>query len=132
MGYHEIYVNPSVIVLDLKSVSSTNSMVDVFRVLMQFSVRMKDRDFERILLSYRGDVKFQIKGNYFKQLGNEYGEQNPVYTMRTFPEKLYRPDGSRAFGSWSGGLLGVLSKQMNDFNEFHQQWYLKEILPVAK
>jgi len=53
--------------------------------------------------------------------------QNPVYTMRTFPQNVYALDGSPAFETWSGGLLGVLGKQLEDFSEFHKQWYLNEI-----
>lgn len=60
-------------------------------------------------------------------MGVEYGTQNPVYTMRTFPENLYRPDGTAAFGTWTGGLFGVLGKQMEDFIEFHKQWYVNEL-----
>lgn len=131
ISHYEIYVNPSVVVFDIKNVGNENSRADVFRVLMQFSERMKDRDYEQILLSYRGTVKFQIKGSYFKQLGNEFGEQNSIYTIRTFPENLYKPDGSKAFGSWSGGIFAVLGKQMEDFNEFHNQWYIKDISSVS-
>ena len=47
--------------------------------------------------------------------------------MRTFPENVYRPDGARAFDSWTGGVLGVLGKQMEDFNEFHKQWYIEDL-----
>ena len=70
-------------------------------------------------------AKFVLEGDYFQTLGKEYGTQNPVYTMRTFPEKLYSPDGQRAFGRWSGGLLGIVGKQMEDFTEFHKQWYVE-------
>jgi hypothetical protein len=44
--------------------------------------------------------------------------------MRTFPKHVYKPDGKNAFGSWTGGLLGALGKEMDDFSEFHKQWYI--------
>jgi hypothetical protein len=47
--------------------------------------------------------------------------------MRTFSENLVTPDGQRAFPVWTGGLLGVLQKQMEDFNEFHQRWYIRDL-----
>ena len=37
-----------------------------------------------------------------------------LYLIRTLPKKLFNPDGTAAFGRWEGGLLGVLSKQMED------------------
>jgi hypothetical protein len=122
------YVNRPVLVFDLQTVSGTNRPMDVFRVLLQFSAEMKQRRFTRVELTHRGQIKFFIAGDYFEQLGNEYSEQNPVYTMRTFPEHLFMPDGSRAYETWSGGLLGVLSKQMEDFNDFHRKWYLNDIV----
>jgi len=41
-------------------------------------------------------AKFVLEGDYFQTLGKEYGTQNPVYTMRTFPEKLNSPEPSVA------------------------------------
>lgn len=53
---------------------------------------------------------------------------NPVYTIRTLPEKLRRPDGSRAFSVWTGGMIGVLGAQMDDVNNFAGQWYLDDAI----
>lgn len=80
-----------------------------------------------ILLQSKGKTKFQLKGDYFRQLGIEYGQQNPVYTMRTFTEHLYTSEGDKAFGTWTGGLLGVLKEQMEDFEEFHKKWYVEDM-----
>ena len=38
------------------------------------------------------------------------------------PEQLYLPDGTAAFGSWTGGWLGVLGRQIEDVNTFGQAW----------
>ena len=129
--HYENYISPSVLVFDLKNVSPSNSPADVFRVFLQFSSRVKDKSFERVQLAHSGTVKFQIKGDYFKILGQEFGQQNPIYTIRTFPENVYRPDGGQAFGTWTGGVLGVLGKQMEDFNKFHQEWYIKDMVASA-
>jgi hypothetical protein len=51
-----------------------------------------------------------------------------VYVIRTFPEKLTTPGGVSAFLTWEGGLLGVANKQMEDFNDFHDQWYMQDLL----
>ena len=47
--------------------------------------------------------------------------------MRTFPENVYALDGAKAFPSWTGGLIGVTGKQMEDFAEFHKQWYIYDL-----
>ena len=126
-AHYVYYISPSKLVINVKSVSGDKSSADVFRVLLQYAEKLSSKDFDRIELSSRGKVKFVLRGDYFQTLGKEYGMQNPVYTMRTLPENIYRSDGKRAFGSWSGGLLGVVGKQMEDFTEFHKQWYIEDM-----
>ena len=126
-GYHEKLVVPGAIVIDMRNVSETNSPADVFRLLLQFAAKQKDRDYEKVVLAFRGNHRFILKGAYFKTLGQEYGTQNAVYTMRTLPENVFNIDGTLAFGTWTGGLLGVLGRQMEDFTEFHKRWYINEL-----
>lgn len=121
------YINPSELVFDLRDVSGSNSPADVSRVLLQYAETLKAKEFGRIILAYRGTHKFQLKGSYFRTLGEEYRTQNPVYTMRTFPENVYELDGTAAFGKWTGGLLGVFGKQVEDFSELHKRWYLVDM-----
>jgi hypothetical protein len=44
------------------------------------------------------------------------------------PEHVYALDGTPAFGTWTGGWLGVMGKQLDDSNEFHKQWWVNEAL----
>lgn len=122
------YVVSSVLVLDLRKVSGRNSSADVFRVLLQYAEAIQKKEFKIVNLACKGKTKFVLKGDYFRELGKEYDFQNPVYTMRTFPENIYNPDGKKAFPSWTGGLIGVTGKQMEDFAEFHQQWYINDLI----
>ncbi|HIE1100474.1 MULTISPECIES: hypothetical protein [Stenotrophomonas] len=124
--HYGYFVNPKVLVFDLRGLSGDNSPMDVTRTLLQFAERQKHRRFDRVILAYKGTAKFELKGDYFHTLGNDYEHQNPVYTLRTLPENVYRLDGAPAFGTWTGGLLGVVGKQMEDLNELHKQWYLAE------
>lgn len=112
------------LVYDLTSVAGTNSMSDVFRVFLQFAKAEKDREFTSVELSFGSRPKFLIAGDYYRQLGREFGTQNPIYTIRTFPEHLTKLDGSAAYPTWTGGWLGVSAKQMQDFNAFHRAWWL--------
>lgn len=121
------YIDADIIVFDLRRVGGDKSPADVFRVLLQFAERVKAQRYQLVELEYQGSVRFLVDGGYFRRLGREYGSQNPVYTMRTFPEHVQRPDGEPAFSSWAGGLLGVISRQMDDFNEFHRQWYIGDV-----
>jgi hypothetical protein len=120
------YLNTNKLVYNLTSISGSKSPSDVFRVLLQFAEKMKTSEFSTIELEHKGNLKFIIEGSYFKQLGNEYEFQNPVYTMRTFPSNLKNPDGTQAYGEWTGGLFGVLNEKLEDFNDFHKRWYIDD------
>jgi hypothetical protein len=122
------YVSPSTLVYDLRSLSGNKAMADVFRVFLQFAHKMREKDFAEVQLAFQGTVKFKIRGAYFKQLGTEYSHQNPVYTSRTFPENVMNLDGSSAYPTWTGGLFGVAQRQMEDFGDFHQKWYLRDMV----
>ena len=126
-AHYKYFVLPSELVIDLRKVSGTNSPADVTRVLLQFAQTQKTKTFTSVTLAHQGKPKFVLKGEFFQNLGVEFGTQNPVYTMRTLPENVYHLDGTAAFGTWSGGMLGVLSKQMEDFSDFHKQWYIADL-----
>ncbi len=126
-AHYRYFLDPTSLVINVKGLSGENAPVDVFRTLLQFSEKQQDRNYGKVYLQSGGETKFYLDGDYFQTLGQEYESQNPAYTMRTFPSQVYNPDGSKAFGSWTGGLLGVLAKQMQDFTEFHQQWYIEDI-----
>jgi hypothetical protein len=127
--HYGYFVNPSELVIDVWHVDGNKSAIDVFRVLLQYAQRLElqGTSFSQVKLASKGKVKFVLTGAYFKQLGQEYGEQNPMYTARTFAENVYTPGGERAFESWTGGLLGVAEKQLKDFKSFHQQWYIGDL-----
>lgn len=126
-AHYGSYINPKVVVLDLRDVGQDMSPMDVTRTLLQFAESMKDRDLEQVVLAHRGDPRFVLPGDYFRTLGQEYGTQNPMYTVRTLPENLRTPDGGKPFGTWTGGILGVLSGQLEDFNAFHARWYIEDM-----
>lgn len=126
--HYKWFINPTELKYDLRDISGKNSPLDVNRVLLQFAEKIKDKEFNKVYLGFRGDDKFFLKGEYFQTLGKEYEFQNPVYTLRTMPENVYMLDGEHAYGIWEGGLLGVMGKQMEDLNTFAKDWYLDDIV----
>ena len=121
--HYKHYMNPGVIVYDLRGVDAGKSPLDVFRVFLQFAEAMKEESFERVELSFRGETKFVLDGPGFHELGGSYEAENPMFLVRTFPERLQTPAGARAYGVHEGGGLMVLGAQMDDFNDFHQSWW---------
>lgn len=118
-------INPGVLVFSVDETSSA-SRTDVTRILLQYAKRLESRKFSSVLLAQNGKTIFLLKGDYFKQLGDEYGAQNVIYTLRTLPENVYELDGSHAFSSWSGGWLGVILHQAEDLNDFYRRWLTEE------
>lgn len=116
------------LVIDMVSIAGDKSRTDVFRYILQTANELKAESFERVEFAYLGNSKFHITGSYFQKLGNEYEWQNAIFTTRTFHENIKNMDGTDALDSWSGGMFGVLEKQMDDHNEFHDQWYVDELM----
>lgn len=131
-AYHQYGLVPSVLVIDLRRVDDQAAPADVLRVLFQSAEGLRDAKFERVVLAHRGSAKLMLDGAYFRKVGIEFKTQNPIYTMRTLPENVYKLDGSAAYGTWTGGLLGVLGKQMEDLSKFSDDWYLRDLVQNAR
>ena len=55
------------------------------------------------------------------------GENKRYLPGVTFPENLKTTSGLSAYSQWEGGMLGVLNRQLEDFNDFHDKWYLNDL-----
>lgn len=131
-AYRRWLVSPGQIVFDVWSVDGSKAMVDVDRNLFKAAERLKDRSYDGVVLAYRGQGKFILDGRYFQEIGVTRQTQNPVYTIRTMQEHLLKLDGTPAFGTWSGGWLGVIGKQMEDHNDFHHRWWIRSALGISE
>lgn len=126
--HYKWFIFPNEIKYDLRELSGGNSTADITRVLLQFAEKKKGTEYNKVRLAYKGKDKFYLEGSYFQSLGEDYSYQNPIYILRTLPENVYNFDGSRAYGVWTGGWLGVMGRQMEDLNQFAQDWYLKDAI----
>lgn len=123
-AHYRFYLDPSTLVLDLRDVSAA-APLDLFRGLFQSAAALAaaGRSFDRVILARTGTAVFIMTGEEFGKLGVEFaGGQNPIFLIRTLPEKLYKPTGEAAFGRWEGGMLGVVGKQMEDATEAGRRW----------
>lgn len=117
------YMDPSTLSLDLKADAAAVSCADISRMLFTSARAVGDRKFDRVLLARNGRPKFLLEGPYFSRIGLEYETgQNPVYLMRTLPENVFTLDSAPAYSTWTGGMIGVLGKQMDDLNHFCRDW----------
>ena len=122
-SHYEGWLNPSVLIYDLRDVSGNATRLDVFRVFLQFAEIQKSKKYERVVLCRNGEPRFIIDGAYFQEIGQEYEMQNPMYTIRTFPTHLLTVDGRHPYSEYEGGILGVLSKEMEQFSDFCDEWF---------
>jgi len=132
VAYHRWLISPSTLVIDLWSIDGKVSMADVDRNLFEAAEALKGQTFGNVILAFRGKGRFIIDGAQFKTTGEERKWQNPIYAIRTLPQNLRKMDGSPAFETWEGGLLGVLGQQLKDHEEFHAQWYARESLGLPE
>lgn len=118
------YADPSTLVLDLTRADEI-APADLFRGLFTSAQVLHEsgRSFSQVILARSHQDVFHLSGESFEEIGKLYSEgENPVYLIRTLPEKLTTPDGTPAFGTWTGGLLGVVSHQMEDATEAGRKW----------
>jgi hypothetical protein len=120
------WIDTESLVFDLNKVADDSTQADIFRVFLQYAKAQKDRHFKRVVLAAYGKKKFIVPGEYFQQLGQEFGTQNPAYTFRTFAHHVATPDGARPFPEMDGGLLWVLGRELEQFSEFNKEWYLND------
>lgn len=119
---HAYYVMPSTLVLDLHSADAA-SPADLGRAFFQAAATLEERSFARIVFAHRRGFVFQMEGDDFQKIGRQFASgENPMYLIRKLPSKLYERDGTSAYGSWSGGLLGVFGKEMEDYNDAMTRW----------
>ncbi len=105
------------IVFNIEAMDGEKSPQDVFRLLLQFAAVVHEMNIESrdTLLSSLGESRFIIPASHFSLIGEEYGTQNPMYTLRTFPANLKTLDGDPAYENHQGGLLYLMRVQMDDF-----------------
>jgi len=124
LAYRRWLIDPSTAVIDIWSIHGDKSMADVDRNLFKSAEALKDNSFKSVELAYHGRGRFMIDGDAFRQLGKEWHWQSVAHLMSVLPENARGMDGEPAFGTWTGGWLGVLSHQIEDHNDLHWKWYM--------
>lgn len=122
--YHRWGIHPNEIVVDIRSVEGSASRLDITRMLFQIAEVFEDRNYSTVILAHRGKEKLKLDGDFFKETGETFSFQNPIHLSRELPKNVYHLDGKRAYGSYSGGWLGVLNAELEQLNDLHDDWWL--------
>ena len=62
--HYKYFILTSTLVFDLKDVSNNKTIADVFRVFLQTTSALKEKEFTTIELSYNGTSKFTLQGKH--------------------------------------------------------------------
>lgn len=124
--YRQYGVSPSTIVFDVRDVGEKMAMTDVLRAFFQSASVLAEKEFEAVVLARRGEARFMLQGHHFQKIGQSFESGNPVYMVRTLPERIQELDGTPAFQTWSGGMLGVLSNQLEDVSALRDRWLFQQ------
>jgi hypothetical protein len=116
------YVDPTVLVYDLRDAPADATGIDVLRAFLHFAYKQKGRQFVRVDLAWRGERRFSVRGRDFAELGWQYVNRSPVDTMAVMPGILYRPDGSKAFPVPPGSFAQQNAQLLLDFTSFVNTW----------
>lgn len=120
-AHFQYYVNPSIMVFNIKRISGQNSRIDVFRLFEQFAQLEQNRHFSAVQLACEGKPRFVIDGDYFNQLGREYSTQNPIYTLRTVTDHAHPVGFNPKFAPSDDSIMGAMSGIQN-FSKFIDSW----------
>lgn len=125
-AHYDGWFDTKTVVFNLSDVSGESSSLDIFRVFLQFAQSQKEHEYKEVILAAYGEKKFVVPGDYFHELGAEYSTQNPMYTIRTFPHHVSTMTGEHPFPEYTGGIFGVLGKEMDEFKQMNEQWYMDD------
>ena len=113
-AHYQYWVVPGVVVYDLRQLSVRQTPIDVHTAFLEFAKRLRSKRLTRVDISYRGTTKFQIDGNSFQRLGDEYARRNFDFVLYRFP---------RLFHSVSRPNQPLSSSDRDALVQFHKQWY---------
>lgn len=115
-------LDAEIVRLDITDVSASASIADVVRVTLCFAHGIDDMGYRDLELAAGGQVRYRTSRSSLSPLAQEFKTGNPVFAFRKWPSILRSTDGSQAFGEWTGGILGVLSKELEDVNSAVRFW----------
>ena len=121
--YYASIFTSDVVVFDLKAGSSSGARrIDPVHLLLQFAAKVDFSSSERVILARDGTQKFYIDASDLKRLASSYDGGGRIWAFNHLPENSRTMSGTSAYGTWTGGWLGVAQKQEADLNSLIEGW----------
>ncbi len=116
-AHYEYWIVPGVVVYDLKRLGESTPL-QVHTAFLEYARRMKDREFERVDLRFRGQDRFMLEGPEFRRAGLEYANRNFAWVLFDLP---------RRFHATGRAAVTPDSSDADALLEFHRRWYADEL-----
>jgi len=123
--YYESLFDEDIIMFDFLDVNGSVRRIDPIHLLLQFGNKITSINYKVLVLANNGEKIFMITKTSLSELSYEYTYGNPIWSLMHLPESLMLPDGSQAFPTWTGGILGVTAKQTEDLIFVISKWIEK-------
>jgi hypothetical protein len=132
VNYSGIFDTQTVI-FDLRDGGSPSARgIDPVHLLMQFASKLDLYSTRRIVLARNGQHRFCVSSDDMRPLADSYANGGVLWAFDNLPARVRRMDGTRAFGEWTGGWLGVLKEQTEDLAQFINEWIGDSYVPGSQ
>lgn len=122
-AYYRHFYSSDTVVFDLLGAGSPSARrIDPVHLVLQFAGKLDLQSIDTVILARNGEGVFIIESADLRELATSYANGGRPWSFNHFPERVYSMTGQPAFGTWSGGLLGVLGKQLEDLEFFIKRW----------
>lgn len=120
-AHYEYWIVPGVIVYDLKGLGDSSTPLQVHTAFLEYAKAMKDHEFERVVLRWRGRERFSLDGPTFQKAGLEYAKRNFGFVLFDLP-RLFQPlsPGEPPDTADADALM-----------DFHRRWYGEDQVPAV-
>lgn len=110
------------IVFDVRSCEGDSRLIDPLHLLLQFGYILRDTEIDHLAIASGGEEVYRLPKPDLDELARQYELGARIWAFNHWPERLREPTGERAFGTWTGGFIGVLAGQAKDLNEALRTW----------
>lgn len=116
--HYKWWLVPAEVVYDLRAPGDGLGPLHVQAALLEFARTRLGGNEDRVLLRWRGDTRFSIRGEDFREIGRRYADGDFEYALLTLPRMVVPIDQSSPIPA---------SDSREALEEFHRIWYGESI-----
>ncbi len=122
-SYYYNFIAPSKVIFDVMNVENASTS-DVFSVLVDFAKENKNKEYQQVILAYKGNARFVLPGDHFQKLATDPNSNDSLSTIKNFIAHVQNLDGTNPYSSQATATDVSLQAQFDDFSS---KWYASEV-----